>query len=164
VAIIFNPETTAGRGAYYLPTFEAAARALGVEPVIAPVHDDVEIAAAITELARAPGGGLVVMNDGFIFVHRAQIMASASRNDVPAVYHDPIFAREGGLLDYGPERKDFFRRAAPYVDRILRGAKPQELPVQLPVKFEMAVNTRTARALGLTVPQGLLISADEVIE
>jgi putative tryptophan/tyrosine transport system substrate-binding protein len=164
VAIMFNPDTSAGRGSYYLPAFETAARSLQVEPIAAPIHGDGEIATAITELGRQPGGGLVVMNDGFIFVHRAQIIASAASNNVPGVYHDPIFAREGGLLAYGPERSDFFRRAAPYVDRILRGAKPAELPVQLPVKFEMALNTKTAKSLGLTVPQALFVAANEVIE
>jgi putative tryptophan/tyrosine transport system substrate-binding protein len=163
-AILFNPDTSAGRGSYYLPDFEAAARSLNVEPIAAPIHGDAEISAAITAVSREPGGGLVVMNDGFIFVHRAQILASASANNVPGVYHDPIFAREGGLLAYGPERADFFRSAAPYVDRILRGEKPADLPVQLPTKFELAVNLQAAKALGLTVSREFQLLADEVIE
>jgi putative ABC transport system substrate-binding protein len=97
-------------------------------------------------------------------VHRVPIILAAARNHVPAVYANRIYARDGGLLSYGPDQVDLFRRAAAYVDRILRGAKPAELPVQLPTKFEMAVNLETAKALGLTVPQSILLRADEVIE
>jgi putative ABC transport system substrate-binding protein len=97
-------------------------------------------------------------------VHRAPIILAAARNNVPAVYNLSDFARDGGLLSYGPDVVDNFRRAASYVDRILRGAKPSELPVQFPTKFEMAVNLKTAKALGLTVPQSILLRADEVIE
>ena len=103
------------------------------------------------------------MSDGFMFVHRAPIILAAARNNVPAVYMLSYFARDGGLLSYGPDSVDLFRRAASYVDRILRGEKPGDLPVQFPTKFEMVVNLKTAKALGLTVPQSLL-SADEVIE
>jgi putative ABC transport system substrate-binding protein len=99
-----------------------------------------------------------------MIVHRAPVILLAARNNVPAVYQTSVFAREGGLLSYGPDRVDIFRRGASYVDRILRGAKPADLPVQLPVKFEMAVNLKTAKALGLTVPQSILLRADEVIE
>jgi putative ABC transport system substrate-binding protein len=164
VAIIFNPETAPEGGSYYLPAFEAAAQLHRVEPFIAPVRSDAEIEAVITGLGRQPVGGLVVMNDGFMFVHRSQIISVANRNNVPAVYYDTAFAREGGLLAYGTDRADLFRRAAPYVDHILRGAKPAELPVQLPAKFEMVLNTKTARTLGLTVPESILATADEVIE
>ena len=118
----------------------------------------------MTSLGREPGGGFVVMPDAFVQVHRAQIISLAARNNVPAVYQLSLFAREGGLLSYGPDGADLFRRAASYVDRILRGAKPADLPVQLPVKFEMAVNAKTAKALGLTVPPSILLRADEVIE
>jgi putative tryptophan/tyrosine transport system substrate-binding protein len=118
----------------------------------------------ISALGRDPLGGLVVMPDGWMFVHRVPIILAAARNNVPAVYYGSTFARDGGLLSYGIDQVDNFRRAASYVDRILRGAKPAELPVQFPTKFEMAVNLRTAKALGLTVPPTLLAVVDEVIE
>ena len=153
-----------GGGSYYLPASEAAARSLKVEPIAAPVHSDAEIESVITSLGREPGGGLVVIPDGFVLVHRASIILLAARNNVPAVYWDNVFARDGGLLGYGPDRVDLFRRSASYVDRILRGAKPSELPVQLPVKFDMVLNAKTAKALGLAVPPSLLLRADEVIE
>ena len=104
------------------------------------------------------------MPDSFNNVHRASIIAQAARNNVPAVYFAAVFARDGGLLSFGPDRADIFRRSASYVDRILRGAKPTDLPVQLPVKFELTVNIGTAKALGLVVPQSILLRADEVIE
>jgi putative ABC transport system substrate-binding protein len=161
-AVMFNPDTAPASA--YMPSFETAARSLQVAPIIAPVHTDVEIETAITALGREPGGGLVVMPDGWMIVHRRPIILAAARNNIPTVHHLPIFARDGGLLSYGPDGVDTLRRAATYVDRILRGAKPAELPVQLPSKFEMAVNVKTAKALGLTVPQSILLSADEVIE
>ena len=133
-------------------------------PIIAPVHDDVEIETAIIALGREPGGGLVVNPDLFTRVHRAPIILAAARNNVPAVYGFSYFARDGGLLSYGPDPVDNFRRVATYVDRILRGAKPGDLPVQFPTKFEMVLNLKTAKALGLTVPQSILLRADEVIE
>jgi putative ABC transport system substrate-binding protein len=162
VAIVFNPDTAPV--STYMPSFETAARSLKVVPIIAPVHSDVEIETAITALGREPGGGFVVIPDVFMIVHRAPIILAGARNNVPAVYHLSTFARDGGLLSYGPDRVDTFRRAASYIDRILRGAKPSELPVQLPTKFEMAVNLKTAKALGLTVPRSILLRADEVIE
>jgi putative ABC transport system substrate-binding protein len=127
-------------------------------------HSDVEIEAAITALGREPGGGLVVGPDVFMTVHRAPIILAAARNNVPAVYTGSEFAREGGLLSYSVDRVDILRRAASYVDRILRGEKPGELPVQLPTKFEMVVNLKTAKALGLAVPPSILLRADEQIE
>jgi putative ABC transport system substrate-binding protein len=135
-----------------------------VAPIVAPVHNEGEIEQVIASLGREPSGGLVVMPDAFVQVHRAQIILLAARYNVPAIYQLSLFAKQGGLLSYGPDGADLFRRAAPYVDRILRGAKPAELPVQLPTKFEMAVNLKTAKALGLTVPQSILLRADEVIE
>ena len=104
------------------------------------------------------------MPDTFVESHRADITLLAARNNVPTVYPGSVWARDGGLLSYGPDRADIFRRSAGYVDRILRGAKPADLPVQLPVKFEMAVNVKAAKALGLTVPQSILLRATEVIE
>jgi putative tryptophan/tyrosine transport system substrate-binding protein len=163
-AIMFNPDTSAGGGTYQLPSFEAAARSLKVEPIAAPVRSDAEIETVITSLGREPGSGLVFPPDGFTTVHRTPIVSMAARNNVPAVYSITIFARDGGLLSYRPDIVDIYRRAASYVDRILRGAKPADLPVQLPVKFEMAVNLKTAKALGLAVPQSILLRAHEVIE
>jgi putative ABC transport system substrate-binding protein len=164
-AIIFNPDTARNLGSYFLPSFEAAARSLKVAPISAPVHTDADIETVITSLGRESQGGLIVMGDGgFNIVHRGPIISLASRNNVPAVYFSTAFTRAGGLLSYGVDNKNMFRRSASYVDRILRGAKPDELPVQLPTKFEMAVNVMTAKALGLTVPQSILLRADEVIE
>jgi putative ABC transport system substrate-binding protein len=161
-AIMFNPDTAPL--STFVPSFETAARSLKVVPIIAPVHSDVEIEAAIRDIGREPGGGLFVVPDGFIITHRAPVISAAARNNVPAVYTLSEFARDGGLLSYGPDPVDSFRRAATYVDRILRGAKPAELPVQFPTKFETIVNLKTAKTLGLTIPPNLLALADEVIE
>jgi putative ABC transport system substrate-binding protein len=161
-AIMFNPDVFPA--SVYMPSFETAARSLKVEPVIAPVHGDVEIETAIIALGREPGGGIVPMPDAFTGAHRAPIILAAARNNVPAVYPLSYFARDGGLLSYGPDVVDLFRRAASYVDRILRGAKPEDLPVQFPTKFEMVLNLQTAKALGLAVPPSILLRADEQIE
>jgi putative tryptophan/tyrosine transport system substrate-binding protein len=161
-AIIFNPETAPV--SIYMPSLEAAARSLAIVSFSAPVHSDAEIETAIAALGREPGGGLVVMPDVFMIVHRVPTILAAARNNVPAVYDLSAFARDGGLVSYGVDRVDTFRRAATYVDRILHGAKPVELPVQLPTKFELAVNLKTAKSLGLTVPQSIVLRADEVIE
>ena len=163
-AMMFNPETAPYIKSYVLPPFEAAARSLRVAPIASPVHSDAEIEMVITELAREPGGGLLGMPDNFVEIHRALIISLAARNNVPAVYQTPVIARDGGLLSYGADFSDIFHRAARYVDSILRGAKPSELPVQLPTKYLMVVNLKTAMALGLTVPPSILLSADEVIE
>jgi putative ABC transport system substrate-binding protein len=161
-AIMFNPDTSPASA--YMPSLQTAARSLKVAPITAPVHNDVEIEAAVNALGREPGGGLVVMPDIFTGSHRAPIILAAARNNVPAVYYRSFFAREGGLLSYGTDQVDIFHRAATYVDRILRGERPSDLPVQLPTKFEMVVNLKTAKALGLSVPQSILLRADEVIE
>jgi putative ABC transport system substrate-binding protein len=161
-AIMFNPDTAPV--STYMPSFETAARSLKVAPITAPVRSDVEIETTIIALGREPGGGLVAMSDAFMIVHRAPIISAAARNNVPAVYHLSAFARDGGLLSYGVDQVDLFRRAASYVDRILRGAKPGDLPVQLPTKYEMVVNLKTAKALGLAVPPSILLRTDEVIE
>jgi putative ABC transport system substrate-binding protein len=161
-AIMFNPDT--GPVSPYMPSLETAAQLLKVEPFIAPVHGDAEIETAIIALGREPGSGFVVIPGAFTNVHRVPIISAAARNNVPAVYASSYYTRDGGLLSYGPDPVDDFRRAASYVDRILHGAKPAELPVQLPTKFEMAVNLKTAKALGLTVSQSILLRADEVIE
>jgi putative tryptophan/tyrosine transport system substrate-binding protein len=162
-AAMFNPDTAAGGGLYFLPSFQAAARALKVEPIVAIVHSDAEIETVMTSLGREPGSGLVVMPDIFMDVHRAPIISLAARYNVPAVYFAGAFSRDGGLLSYGADFADIFRRSASYVDRILRGATPADLPVQLPTKFDLVINLKTAKALGLTVPDSLLVSANEVI-
>jgi len=162
VAIMFNPDTAPASA--YMPSLETAARSLNVVPIITPVHSDVEIETAIIALGREPGSGLIVMLDIFTTVHRAPIISAVARNNVPAVYPLSEFARDGGLLGYGTDQLDTWRRAATYVDRILRGDKPSDLPVEFPTKFEMAVNLRTAKALGLAVPPSILLRADEVIE
>jgi putative ABC transport system substrate-binding protein len=164
-AFMINPDTLPV--SIYMPTLEAAARSLKVELIPAPVHSDAEIETAINDLGREPGGGLVVMPDTFLNTHRAPIISAAARNQVPAVSANETFSRDGGLLSYGPDLVDINRRAATYVDRILRGAKPGDLPVQFPVKHEMVVNLKTAKALDLVVPQSILLradDADEVIE
>jgi putative ABC transport system substrate-binding protein len=161
-AIMFNPDTNLV--STYVLTFEAAARSLKVVPITAPVHSDLEIETAITALGREPGGGFVVMPEIFMLVYHAPIISAAARNNVPTVFWLPAFVRDGGLLSYGPDPVDLYRRTATYVDRILRGEKPGDLPVQLPTKFEMVVNRKTATALGLAVPPSILLRATEVIE
>jgi putative ABC transport system substrate-binding protein len=161
-AIMFNPDTAPV--STYMPSLETAARLLKVVPIIAPVHGDGEIETAIAALGREPGVGLVAMPDAFMFEHRAPIILAAARNNVPAVYNLSAYARDGGLLSYGTDPVDLYRRAASYVDRILRGAKPADLPVQLPTKFEMVMNLKTAKALGLAAPPSILLRATEVIE
>jgi putative tryptophan/tyrosine transport system substrate-binding protein len=161
---MFNPDTAPYIESYYLPSFEAASRGLNVTAIVAAVHDDAEIETVLASLGGELGGGLVVGPDRFTVIHRAWIISLAARHNVPAVYSAEFNVRDGGLLSYGPDFFDEFRRAATYVDRILRGAKPAELPVQLPVKYEMAVNLKTAKAIGVTIPETLLVRADEVIE
>ena len=163
-AAMFNPDMSTGGGSYYLPAFEAAARPLKVSPIAAPVRSDAEIETVISSLGREPGGGLVLMPDSFNNVHRASIIAQSVRSNVPAVYYNNSFVKDGGLLSFGADRADLFRRSASYVHRILHGERPSELPVQVPVKFELAINLKTAKALGLTVPQSILLRADEVLE
>ena len=165
-AILFHPDPAPASA--YMPSLETAAetaaRSLNVELIMSPVHSEVEIETAILALGSQAGGGLVVMPGAFMIAHRAPIILAAARNRIPAIYSLSTFVRDGGLLSYGVDRVDAFRRAATYVDRILRGAKPGDLPVQFPTKFEMAVNLKTAKALGLTVPPSILLRADEVIE
>jgi putative tryptophan/tyrosine transport system substrate-binding protein len=159
---MFNPDFPAP--STYMPSVETAARSLKVELIPAPVHSDAEIETAIIALGREPGRGLVVVPDGFTGAHHAAIISAAARNNIPAAYFASDLVREGGLLSYGPDSVDRFRRAATYVDRILRGEKPGDLPVQFPTKYELVVNLKTAKALGLTVPQSILLRADEVIQ
>jgi putative tryptophan/tyrosine transport system substrate-binding protein len=164
-AIMFNPDTAPYVKSYFQPSFEAAARARNIELMLAPVRSEAEIEMVMTSLGREPIGGLVAMPGVFTDGHRAQIISLAARHHVPAVYGSAFSSvQAGGLLSYGPDNGDIFRRAAAYVDRILRGTKPADLPVQLPAQFHMTLNAKTAMALGLTVPDSILVLADEVIE
>src|ERR1700730_7440319 len=163
VAIVFNP-ATAPYAEYWLKPFKAAAASFAVEANAAHVHDTLELESAVSAHAHAPNGGLIVMPDTFTTAHRAEITALAARHSLPAVYPFSFFTELGGLLSYGNDLIDDFRRAANYVDRIFRGAKPSELPVQFPVKFELVINLKAAKALGLDVPAQLQQIANEVIE
>ena len=163
-AALFNPDTSPHASRYYLPSFEAAARTLKVDSVAMPVHSAADIESGITSLARGRKAGLVAMGDPFLMLQRKSILMLVAREKLPAIYYDADFVRDGGLVSYGPDIGDIFRRAVPYVDRILRGASPAELPVQAPTKYEMVVNLRTAKALGLEVPLRFQQYADEVIE
>jgi putative ABC transport system substrate-binding protein len=163
VAILFNP-ATAPYAEYWLNPFKAAAAPLAVAASAAHVHDTSELETVVARHARAPNGGLIVMPDTFTSTHRAEITALVALHRLPAVYPFRFFADLGGLLSYGNDLIDDFRRAANYADRILRGAKPSELPVQFPVKFGLVINLKTAKALGLDVPFFLQQRADEVIE
>ena len=163
VITIFNPKT-ALYYALYLRAIEKAASSFAVEPMMIEVHDDAEIERAISTLAREPDGGLIVMPDSFNMVHRQTIIALMDRYRLAAMYYFPLFATDGGLISYGPDEIDMFRRTAGYVDRILKGAKAGDLPVQQPTNLRLVINLKTAKALGLTVPETLLARADEVIE
>ena len=163
VAMLFNPAVAPYAEAFLNP-FKAAASSFAVEPIAASVRDTSELEAVIAAQARAQNGGLIVMPDTFMDVHRAEIISLAARFGVPAIYPRRPFTEVGGLLSYGIDQLDSYRRAAIYVDRILKGEKPSELPVQAPVKFELVINLKTAKALGLEVPWFLRQRADEVIE
>jgi putative ABC transport system substrate-binding protein len=163
VAFLFNPAATPYRDIYLNP-FKATAPNFAVQAIPAPVHSPSELETVIAAQAREPNSGLIVMPDGFMNVHRAKITSLADRWRLPAVYPFRFFAELGGLLCYGNEQRDQFRLAATYVDRVLRGGKPRDLPVQAPVRFELVINLKTAKALGLDVPVQLQQRADEVIE
>jgi putative ABC transport system substrate-binding protein len=163
LATIFNPKT-APYYSLYLSAIEKAALALAVEPIVVEIHDDAEIELAISKLAHEPDSGLIAMPDSFNMGHRQTIIAFADQYHLPAMYYFPFFAADGGLISYGPDETDMFWRTADYVDRILKGARPSELPVQGPTKFELVINLKTAKALGLEVPGQLQQLADRVIE
>ena len=163
VALLFNP-ATAPYAEYYLNPFKAAARSLGVEAIAAAVHDTPELESVLAAQAREPNGGLIVVPDVFLSAHRAEITSLAARYHLPAVYPYRQFTELGGLLSYGNDPPNNFRRAATYADRILKGEKPADLPVQAPTKFDLAINLKTAKALGLTIPPSLLLGAGRVIE
>jgi len=161
--LMFNPDT-APHYYVYLRSFEAEPRSIAVEVTAAPVRNTAEIEEALAKLGRDPGGGLIVPPDSFTIVHHQLLIRLAQQHRVPAVYHLRTYVTQGALMSYGPDVYDNFRRSASYVDRILKGAKPADLPVQQPTKFELAINLKTAKALGLQIPDKLLGLADEVIE
>jgi putative ABC transport system substrate-binding protein len=163
IALMSNPDTSPQARAY-LPSIEGAARSLGLALIATPVHDSAAIEGTITAIARDPGGGLILPSDVFTFTHRDLIVRLADQYRVPAVYPFREFAKTGGLMSYGVDLALQFQPAGTYVDRILKGEKPGELPVQGPAKFELMINLKTAKALGLDVPEKLLAFADEVIE
>jgi len=163
VALLFNP-VTAPFVEYWLGPFKAAAASFALEAIVAPVHDTAELESAMAALARESNAGLIAIPDTFLAAHRAEVTSLATRYRLPAVYGFRYFSDAGGLMSYGSDQIDDYRRAASYADRILKGTKPSELPVQTPVKFELVVNVKTARALGLVIPQAVLARADVVIE
>jgi putative tryptophan/tyrosine transport system substrate-binding protein len=162
IALLFNPATAPFE--YYLNPVKAAARSFAVEAIAAPVHDTTQLESVVAAQAREPNGGLIVMPDNFMIARRVEVTSLAARYRLPAVYNLRAFADVGGLLSYGVNETDNFRRAATYADRILQGTTPSELPIQAPVTFELVVNLTAAKALGLTVPQSILLRADEVIQ
>jgi putative ABC transport system substrate-binding protein len=163
VAVLYNPEVALGPK-LMLPAIEEATRSLGVAARTAPCRDDAEIEAMMAGPAHEEHGGVLVLPDPFTGLHRDAIIALAARYRLPAVYGFRLFTEAGGLMSYGIEIEDVFRRCAAYVDRILKGAKPSDMPVQMPTKFELVINLKTATALGVTIAPSLLTRADEVIE
>jgi putative tryptophan/tyrosine transport system substrate-binding protein len=161
VALLFNPETAPK---FYMPSLQAAASSFAVEANVTPFHARDEIEGVIAAQGGNPGSSLIVMPDVFNDANRELIIALAARYSVPAIYPRPVFAQSGGLIAYGSDLAEQFRQAAGYVDRILKGAKPADLPIQMPTKFELIINLKTAKALGLNVPFQLQQLADEVIE
>ena len=163
VAVLFNP-ATAPYARFFVDPLKTAAPSVGMEAAASPVRNTSEMESIVAREAIAPNGSLLALPDSFMDVYRTEITSLAARYRLPAVYPFHQFARAGGLFSYGNDQIDNYRRAAVYVDRILRGAKPSELPVQAPVKFELVINLKSANALGLTIPPTLLVRADEVIE
>jgi putative ABC transport system substrate-binding protein len=163
VALVHNPQTAPFVGLFQR-SVEASAGAFAIELATMPVASDADIGTATAEFARRAGGGLICIPDSFNVEHRDAIIAAAARHKLPALYSNIVSTPSGGLIAYAPDTRDLMRRAAGYIDRILKGAKPAELPVQEPAKFDLSINLKTAKALGLTLPQTLLAIADEVIE
>jgi putative tryptophan/tyrosine transport system substrate-binding protein len=163
VAVIYNPHTAPYAG-FYLRTIESAARGLGMAVVSMPVQSDTAIEDAMAELARQPGGGMISIPDAFTTQHREQLISVAARNKIPAIYSRRMHTIEGGLMTYAADSSDVMQRVAGYADRILRGEKPADLPVQQPTRFNFLINLKTAASLGLSVPLTLHATADEVIE
>lgn len=163
-ALMYNPGSVPGKGAFFIPSFIESAAEYEVKPMVAEVNSSADIEAAITQLGAEPGGALITVPDNFLTVHRDLIIALAAKFRIPAVYPYRYFAEAGGLLSYGVDAVNLFHRTTDYVSRILRGAKPADLPVQGPTKFEMVINLRTAQTLGLVVPRFMLAGADAVLE
>jgi putative ABC transport system substrate-binding protein len=163
VALLFNPEVAPYAGEFFRYA-ETAATSLAIELTAAAIRDEMEIDGALATLAREPNGGLIVLPDTFTRSHRERIVSLASEHHVPAIYPERHNATGGGLISYGVDVTDLYRQAASYVDRILRGEKPADLPVQAPTRFELVINLKTAKALGLNVSPDMLSIADEVIE
>jgi len=164
VAILYNPDSAPAAGTFFLTPFTDAAKEFKVQPITAQVRNPAEIESAIAKLGREPKSGLIVMPDNFTSVHRTLIISLAAQFRIPTIYPYRYFVEEGGLLSAGVNTSDLFRRAAEYVSRILRGAKPADLPVRAPTKFELVINLKTAKALGIVMPKMLLAGADQVIE
>jgi putative ABC transport system substrate-binding protein len=164
VAVIFNPNTAPGGGSYYVRLVKDAAESIAVKMVATPVQDAAEIERAIDAFTREPNGSLLVLPDVTTAFHRELIIALAARHRLPAIYANRYYVASGGLVSYGVDIVDLYRSAASYVDRILKGAKPSDLPIQAPTKFELVINLKAAKAIGLDVPASLLARADEVIE
>jgi putative ABC transport system substrate-binding protein len=162
-AVVFNPQT-APYAALYMRSIKAAATSVAANVTTLELHDGAEIEPALMAFAREPGGGLIVMTDAFTSVHRKQIIELAARLSVPAMYPYRYYVADGGLMSYGIDQVDQIRGAAIYVDRILKGQRPGELPVQTPTRFQLVVNQKTAKALGLKISESFLLRADEVIE
>jgi putative ABC transport system substrate-binding protein len=164
-SLMYNPKTAPGRdGAYFREPFEAAAHALRIEPVVTLVATPEDVAGGIDALGSDAATGVVMASDSFLTVHRQRFIQAALRNKLPAVYPFRLFAEDGGLLSYGPDYLDMFRRAGPYVDRVLQGASVADLPVQVPSKFELVINMTAARAIGLELPSNVLSRADELLD
>jgi putative ABC transport system substrate-binding protein len=163
VAVIFNPQTSP-QSKFFMTAIEAAAPKFGVSVAALPVQDVAHIESAIENFAKQPNGGLLFPTDAFTVVHRKLFVEAAARHHIPAIYSSDRFVRDGGLISYHSALEEEFRRAAVYVDRILKGAKAGDLPVQTPTKFNLVINLKTARTLGLEVPMSILLAADEQIE
>jgi putative ABC transport system substrate-binding protein len=164
VAIMYNPNSVPAGGTFFSRPFIESATKLKVRPITAEVHDRSEIENVVTKLGRESGSGLILVPDNFMSVHRDLIISLTAQFHIPAIYPYRYFAEAGGLVSYGVHAIDQFRRASEYVSRILRGAKPADLPVQAPTKFELVINLRTAKDLGLVIPRILLAGAEQVIE
>ncbi len=164
IAMMYNPDSVPDPGTFFSGSFMEAAAKYKVRPILAEVHDRSEIENAVKNLGTEPGSGLVVVPDNFMSVHRDLIISLTAQFRIPAIYPYRYFAEAGGLASYGVDAIDQFRRASEYVSRILRGAKPADLPVQAPTKFELVINLKTAKALGLVIPRILLAGAEQVIE
>jgi putative ABC transport system substrate-binding protein len=164
VGIIFNPDTAPSRGSYFMPAFEAAANSNAVKGEALPVRAREQIDSSLAALGREPGSGLIVMPDNFIALHRDLLIAQTAKQRVPAIYPFRYFAAEGGLMSYGVDLLDLYKRTASYVDRILKGAKVIDLPVQAATTFHLVINLRAAKALGLTLSRNMLARADEILE